>query len=356
MLRMAEKAARTSVNDRSASNNAFDPVRASTTRPRSPHPTRVGIQAFGARHALMLGFAVMIVIFAATKGSAFLSFGNLRNILIQCSVIMVGAVPTSFLLIAGKVDLAIGSTMALGGVLSGLLVTSGVPAGLAILLGIGLGALVGAFIGVCVGYLELSPIVVTLGLLAGGRGLAEILTPNTIYGFGDTFNAIGESGILGVPWSVIIAAVVVALGASVLFFTPSGRHIYALGVNQEAAYLSGVRVKPIVLGLYILSGAMAALAGVMLAARIDSAPAGNFGLGYELDVLTAVLLGGIAFNGGRGTIFGAVLGVLFLAVLQDGMILQNVPTSYALLIKGLALVAAAGLDRITTRLNPLGGA
>jgi ribose transport system permease protein len=323
-----------------------------TGRPGSAVGT---ILALGARHALLLGFVIMVVVFSIIRGDAFLSVGNLRNIMIQSSIVMVGAVPTSFLLIAGKVDLAIGSTLALGAVVSGLLVTSGAPSLLAIAAGVGVGAFIGVVIGFCVSYLGLSPIIVTLGMLAGGRGLAEALAPNTLFGFGDVFDALGESGVAGIPWSVLIALIIVIGGAAVLYFTPTGRHIYALGVNQEAAYLSGIRVKPLVLGLYVLSGTMAALAGILLAARIDSAPAGNLGLGYELDVLTAVLLGGIAFDGGRGTIFGALLGVLFLAVLQDGMILQNVPTSYALWIKGLALVAAAGLDRITTRLNPVGG-
>jgi ribose/xylose/arabinose/galactoside ABC-type transport system permease subunit len=320
----------------------------------SSRSTFASIGALGARHALLLGFVVMVVVFSLIRRDAFLSVGNIRNILIQSSVVMVGAVPTSFLLIAGKVDLAIGSTFALGAVVSGLLVTNGFPAVAAIAAGLAVGALIGVIIGFFVSYLELSPIIVTLGMLAGGRGLAEILAPNTLYGFGDTFEALGESGIAGAPWSVLIALVIATIGAAALYYTPTGRHVYALGVNQEAAFLSGIRVKPLVLVLYVCSGVLAALAGIMLSARIDSAPAGSLGLGYELDVLTAVLLGGIAFDGGRGTIFGAMLGVLFLAVLQDGMILQNVPTSYALWIKGMALVAAAGLDRITTRLNPLG--
>lgn len=332
-----------------------EPGRSASALKPASRSTRQWALAIGAKNALLLGFVVMVAIFTIIRHDAFLSVGNLRNILIQSSVVMVGAVPTAFLLIAGKVDLAIGSTLAVGAVVSGLLVTSGVPAVIAIAAGVVTGVVIGIVIGLCVSYLELSPIIVTLGMLAGGRGLAETLAPNTLYGFGDVFDALGESGFAGIPWSVLIAAATATIGAAVLYFTPTGRHIYALGVNQEAAYLSGIRVKPLVLGLYILSGAMAALAGIMLAARIDSAPAGNLGLGYELDVLTAVLLGGIAFDGGRGTIFGALLGVLFLAVLQDGMILQNVPTSYSLWIKGLALVAAAGLDRITTRLNPLGG-
>ncbi len=120
-------------------------------------------------------------------------------------------------------------------------------------------------------------------------------------------------------------------------------------MNEEAAFLSGVNARRTILAAYVVTAALAGVAGVMYALLLNSAPSGTLGLGFELDVLTAVLLGGVAFNGGRGTIRGVVLGVLFLAVLQNGLILLNVPTSFGLLIKGVALVVAAALDRVTLK-------
>jgi ribose/xylose/arabinose/galactoside ABC-type transport system permease subunit len=301
-----------------------------------------------ALNALLLGLVALILVFALLN-ERFLSIDNFRNLLQQSAVIATVAVPTALLLIAGKVDLSIGSTLALGGVTCGLLLANGTPVLVAVAAGIAAGAVVGLLNGLLVTALELSPIIVTLGILTAGRGLALVISPDPLFNFGSTFEAFGQGRLVGVPYLVLVAATVAAVGGAVLAFAPLGRHIYAVGVNEEAAYLSGVRVKRVVLGLYVVSGAAAALGGVMLAARIGSAPSGALGVGFELDVLTAVLLGGVAFDGGRGRVSGVLLGVLFLAVLGNGLTLENVPASVAALVKGLVLVVAAGLDRIASR-------
>ena len=301
-----------------------------------------------ATNALLVGVVALIVIFG-TLNEAFLTVDNFRNIFIQASVISVVAVPTALLLIAGKVDLSIGSTLALGGVVTGLLITGGTPMGLAIAAGVGAGAVVGAVNGTLVNVWGFSPIIVTLGALTAVRGLALTLSPDPLFGFGGGFLALGEDELLGIPYLVLIAVAVFVVGWIVLAQTPMGRHVYAIGVNEEAAYLSGVRVMRVSTVLFVATGAAAALAGVMLAARLGSAPSGALGVGFELDVLTAVILGGVAFNGGRGTIGGVLLGVLFLGLLQNGLTLENVPASAALMVKGAVLVAAAGLDRLALR-------
>lgn len=316
-----------------------------------PHAPRAVLQRArqrAAAHALLLGSIALLVVFTVLN-DAFLTVDNFRNILIQASVISVVAVPTALLLIAGKVDLSVGSTLALGGVVSGLLISDGVPLVPAVAAGVLAGAAVGTVNGVLVTMWDLSPIIVTLGALTAVRGLAITVAPDPVFGFGDGFLALGADELLGVPYLVLIAAAVFLLGGAVLAKLPVGRHIYAIGVNDEAAYLSGVRVRRIGLWLFVATGAAAGLAGVMLAARLGSAPSGALGLGFELDVLTAVILGGVAFNGGRGSIAGVLLGVLFLGVLQNGLTLENVPAATALMVKGAVLAIAAGLDRIAVR-------
>jgi ribose transport system permease protein len=301
-----------------------------------------------AASALLLGVVGLLVTFGILNDS-FLTVDNFRNIFVQASVISVVAVPMALLLIAGKVDLSVGSTLALGGVTTGLLITHDVALVPAVLAGVGSGAVVGLVNGVLITVWDLSPIIVTLGALTAVRGLALTVAPDPVFGFGQGFLNLGEGELLGVPYMVLIAAAVFCLGAVVLAGMPVGRHIYAIGVNPEAAYLSGVRVGRIGLILFVATGAAAGLAGVMLAARLGSAPSGALGVGFELDVLTAVILGGVAFSGGRGTIAGVFLGVIFLGVLQNGLTLEDVPSATAQMVKGAVLVVAAALDLIAVR-------
>lgn len=298
-----------------------------------------------ANNALLVGVVALIMTFWLLN-DAFLTVGNFRNVFIQSSYISVVAVPVALLLIAGKVDLSIGSVLALGAVTTGLMINNGASPAVAVLAGILVGTAIGTVNGILVTVWKLSPIIVTLGALTVVRGVALTVAPDPVYGFGGDLRILGEGDLFGAPYLVLIAAAVFILGAIVLMQAPVGRHIYAIGVNEEAAYLSGVRVTRISLLLYIATGAAAGLAGVMIAARIGSAPSGALGLGFELDVLTAVILGGVAFTGGRGTIFGVFLGVVFLAILQNGLTLGNVPVATALAIKGSLLVIAAVLDRI----------
>lgn len=314
-------------------------------------PARTSLQGARARlaaSALLLGVIGLLAVFWVLN-DAFLTVDNFRNIFIQASFISVVAVPMALLLIAGQVDLSVGSTLALGAVVTGLLITHGVAVVPAVLAGVLAGVAVGLINGILVTAWDLSPIIVTLGALTAVRGLALTLAPDPVFGFGDGFLAIGEGELLGIPYLVLIAAAVFLIGAAVLTKLPPGRHIYAIGVNSEAAYLSGVRVKRVNLMLFVATGAAAGLAGVMLAARLGSAPSGALGVGFELDVLTAVILGGVAFAGGRGTIVGVFLGVLFLGVLQNGLTLENVPAATALMVKGAVLVVAAGLDQVAVR-------
>ena len=295
-------------------------------------------------NSLLIAVPALIIFFALTAPN-FLTVENFRDMFRLNSTVLVIAVPMALLLIAGLVDLSVGSVLALGAVVGGLLMTNGVPVAIAVAIGIAVGAGVGVLNGTMIALLRFSPIIVTLGMLGAVRGITQWIAPNPVYGFDQSFIDFGTLDFLGVPYVGWVTIGVLLAAGGILRFMPVGRHIYAIGVNSEAAYLSGVRVRRVGLALYIATGAAAALGGVMLAAQLDSAPSGSLGIGIELDVLTAVLLGGVAFEGGRGTMRGVVLGVAFLAILQNGLTISNSPASVALTIKGLALVFAASLDR-----------
>jgi len=303
------------------------------------------------RNALPFGFAGLVVLFVALGAPNFQTFGNVSNIVRLSAPIMMVSIPMAFLLIMGYVDLSVGSQLALSAVVAGLLITNlGVPPLIAIAGAVAVTAGVGLINGTLTTRLGLSPIIVTLGMLTAVRGIALLAAPNSIYAFFPIdFAAVSYTGVLGIPYYGIAEAVVVVAGAFVLAWSPVGRHALAIGVNEEAAFLSGINSRRTILAAFVVTGALAGVAGVMYALLLNSAPSGQLGVGFELDVLTAVLLGGVAFNGGRGTIRGVVLGVLFLAVLQNGLILLNVPTSFGLVIKGAALVFAALLDQATVK-------
>ncbi|GLU50336.1 ABC transporter permease [Nocardiopsis ansamitocini] len=298
------------------------------------------------RSALMIGLLVLIAFFAV-QSPLFFTVGNVRNIALSSAVLLVVAVPQALLVIMGYVDLSVGSAVGLAGVITGLLIVDhNTPWYLAALAGILVGIACGLFNGFFVAFTKLSPIIVTLGTLQLFRGITQFLRDNPPAGFGTEMGLLGRGVYLGVPVPVWIALAVFALGAFFLYGTPAGRHVYAIGVNQEASFLSGVAVKRLPLLLYGAIGAAAGLGGLLYAARLDSAPPGTLGVNFELEVLTAVLLGGIAFSGGRGTMVGVLLGVLFLGVLHNGMTLMNVPYYGQAIATGLALIAAAGLDEL----------
>ncbi|MGO2110425.1 MAG: ABC transporter permease [Pseudoclavibacter sp.] len=299
------------------------------------------------RTPLLVVLIVMVVGVQLASGS-FFEWQNVRSILQDSAVIAIIAVPVALLLISGYIDLSVGSSLALGGVVASLVVANGEgdPA-LAVVLAVLAGALVGAINALVVTVFGLNSLITTLGTLTAVRGATQLMSPTPKNNFGDEFGFLGVGTIAQVPISVWIAAVIIVVAGVFLTLTPTGRHVYAIGVNREAAYLSGVAVKRIPFALFILSGAAAAFAGTIVVARLNSAPAGQIGGGFELVVLTAVLLGGVALTGGEGSMFGVTIGVLFYGVLNNGLVLLGVTTFWQAVASGIALIAAIGLSRVS---------
>jgi ribose/xylose/arabinose/galactoside ABC-type transport system permease subunit len=305
---------------------------------------------------LTAAFIVMFAFFTI-QGEGFFNADNLVNVALQSATLCIVAIAVGVIMIAGYIDLSVGSIMGFSGVTAGYLMTQSHWSPLwASVVGIGLAMLSGLLSGILVAYLRFSALIVTLGMLTILRGATFVITPQTFYDFGAGFGELGAGSFLGVPIPVWIAAAVCAVAAVFLKYTAGGRHVYAIGVSQEAAYFSGINVRRIPLLLFIMTGAAAGLAGIITIARIDAAPSGSLGVGMELSALTAVLLGGVSFSGGRGSVFGILLGVLFLGVLQNGLAIMNVSFANQQIANGLALVIATALEVGGASLAARGGA
>jgi ribose transport system permease protein len=294
---------------------------------------------------------ILLVAFFATRSERYLTGTNLHVVLLQVAVVGIIAVPGAMLIMAGYVDLAVGSIAVLAGVVLGELFTVGwnpLPAAIvALLVGLGWGLVTGYL----VAYLGFSPVVVTLGGLAGARGVAEILSKGfTKYAFGDGFAQLGNGEFLGVDTPIWIFIAVFLAGAYAWYQTPLGRHTVAIGAERTAAHSLGVATRRIPFLLYGASGLAAALGGLIVTSQLDASSL-SIGINLELSVLSAILLGGVSFTGGRGSLFGVLIGVLFIGALDNGLIQMNVGPYYQRAAVGLALVLAAALDVLYQRLD-----
>lgn len=343
-----------------SSSRTTAPERSSERAPAAPtgpgRPPRLDAQRLRAavdwaqRSGLFFGLILLVVFFSA-QSSAFLDRDNLLVILVQVAIVGIIAVPGAMLVLSGFVDLAVGSVAVLAAIVFGELSAGGAPWTLAALGAIAAGAAWGLFSGGLISYLDFSPIIVTLGGFAGARGFAELISKGeTEQGFGTAFAWLGNGDVLGVPAPAAIMLALFAVGGYVWYQMPLGRHMMAIGADRDAAFANGVSVRRVPCALYVVSGAAAALGGLLLTSQLDGASL-SIGQGLELQVLTAVLLGGVAFTGGRGSLFGVLVGVLFVGVLQNGLVLLNVGPFYANVAIGAALILAAGLDVVYQRLE-----
>ncbi len=313
----------------------------------------------GARRAnflinnILLASLLALIVFFSYRSSAFLTVSNFTVILTNYAAIGVVVSAMAVLVIAGHVDLSVGSNIAFSAMIAAVAITKfGVAPPLAILAGVLTGACVGAVNGFLCGVLRFNPIIVTLGMLSLLRGITLLINPTEVYGLGDFFFYIGNGRALGVPVLLWVVAATFICAAVFISTTVWGRYVYAIGVNAHAAFLAALPVKRLLMCLYIATGAAAGLAGVLLASRLDGVSPGALGLQMELQALTIILLGGVAFTGGRGRIFGVVTAWVFLGVLENGLTLLNVPPFIQLVASGLALVLAASLDALGTYMAP----
>lgn len=319
---------------------------------RKPWTARLRDTQFALDNILLLALLLMCAVFAS-QSPVFLTWSNAEVILTNNAAIGVLVAAMTLLVIAGHVDLSVGSNIALSSMVAALCVTQWqAPAAVAMLAGIATGAAAGALNGLMCAVLRFNPIIVTLGMLGILRGATLLINGTEVYGLGPAFNTLGNGALLGVPILLWLVGACFLLAAVVVTTTTWGRYLYAIGINPHAAFLAALPVRKLPFALYVATGAAAGLAGVMLAARVDGSSPGSMGLQMELQALTIILLGGVAFAGGRGRMLGVVIAWVFLGVLGNGLTLLNVTPFIQLVASGLALVFAAALDTLGTVIAP----
>jgi ribose transport system permease protein len=306
--------------------------------------TRSMIQMAG-----MVPVLVVICVLFAFLTPNFLTQNNMVNVVRQASINIVLAAGMTFVILTGGIDLAVGSVLGFTAVIA--VVVSLIP-GLdwaAVPIALLAGTLVGVLTGMTVAYVGLPPFIVTLGTYTAIRGAAYLAAGGTtVINSKLGFAWIGNGYVGPVPWLVIIALLTIAVSAFILHSTVLGVHVYAVGGNPQAARLTGIPVPLVLIFVYGASGLLSGLGGVMSASRLYSAQ-GQLGIGYELDAIAAVILGGTSFSGGIGTVFGTLIGALIIAVLNNGLTLMNVSFYWQLVIKGAVIVLAVMLDKLRTR-------
>jgi ribose transport system permease protein len=308
---------------------------------------------------LAFGALIVLVIFFSVANPYFLTFDNFVNILIATSVVGVMALGETFVIITGGIDLSVGTVMTLSSVMTAVAITNlGLPIPVGVVAGILTGGLMGLLNGVLIARLGLPPFIATLGTLNIARGLALVITQTRPIYFTDTpeFNqgvmgnlfGIKISGEFGIPNIAIIMFIAVIIAAFILNRTVLGRYTFALGSNEEAVRLSGVSVKWWKMAVYVLGGLFAGLAGVLIGARVNSAqPA--LGFGYELDAISAVVIGGTSLAGGEGTILGTIIGAFIVRTLTNGLQIMSVPQEWQIVVTGVVVILAVYLDIIRRR-------
>ncbi len=296
---------------------------------------------------------LVLVVFFTSQSQYFLTSQNFFSIGSAASALGIMAVAQTFLIISGGFDLSVGSVVALTGVVIGVLFQNGtgMDIWLSALVGLSMGLLVGIVNGVIVVGLKINALITTLGTMSIFSGLAYLLTAGkTLIITSSSFQFLGSGYIGPVPVSMIVFAVVAVAGIFVARFTGLGRAIFAIGGNPEAARLSGIEVRKVQFGLYVTSGLMAGLAGVLITAQLG-ASSPQVGSTYTLSVVTAVILGGTSLAGGRGSVVGTVLAVVILTVLQNGFALLQLSSFVQTMALGIVLILAVLLDETVRRLD-----
>ncbi len=302
---------------------------------------------------LLVALVVMGIVFTSLS-SNFFTHRNLTVVLLQVSVVGLVAIPGAMLVLAGYVDLSVGSVAVLAVAVFGQMEqVNHLPLWASIVVALAVGAGWGVMNGVLICYLNFSPIIVTLGGYAGARGVAELITHDvTRFGFGNSFAYLGNGIIFGLPVPAILFLGLFLVGAYIWYEMPVGRHMTAIGADKTSARALGVATRRIPAVTYVFSGLAAAAGGLIFTSELDGASL-SIGIGLELQVLTAILLGGVAFSGGRGSLWGVLFGVLFVGVLNNGLILLNIGPYVANLAVGAVLLAAAGADAFYQRLEQI---
>lgn len=298
----------------------------------------------------IIGPLVGLILFAILLGfinDNFFTLNNMLNLLRQVSVNALIAFGMTFVILTAGIDLSVGSTLALGSALTAGLMTSGIDPMLAVAIGLMIGFALGAMNGLIITKGKVAPFIATLATMTIYRGATLVYTDGMpITGLSDSFafEMIGKGYLFGIPFPVVIMIIVFFILYFVQKKTVFGRQVYAVGGNEEAARLSGIKTDGVKIWVYSITGMLAVLAGIIMTSRLDSAQP-TAGTSYELDAIAAVVIGGTSLAGGRGRIVGTLIGVLIIGVISNGLNLLNVSSFYQQIVKGGIILVAVLFDR-----------
>jgi len=288
---------------------------------------------------LVVSFLLLCLVLSLLS-DRFLTVGNLTNVLRQSTINLIIAIGMTYVILTAGIDLSVGAVLALSTVVTADLLQRGIPILPTLLLGLLLGGVLGSANGLLISRLKVPPFVATLGMMTVARGLALTYTQGRpITGLPDAFRYMGTGYLGPIPMPIIIAGVTFLAGYILLTRTRMGMYIYALGNNPVAAHYTGIATSNYITFVYVLAGSLAALAGMILVARLDSAQP-TAGISYEFDAIAAVVVGGTSFAGGQGSLLGTLLGVLVISVLNNGLNLLNVSSFYQPVVTGVVIALA----------------
>ncbi|PRR69898.1 ABC transporter permease [Neomoorella humiferrea] len=300
------------------------------------------------RYGITIVFVAMVIV-ASILSPYFLQLGNIINVLRQITIIAIAGFGVTFIIISGGIDLAIGSIIALTGVIAASFAhPNQFPVIVPILIGLLVGALTGLISGSIIVFGKIPPFIATLGMMISARGLALIYTEGKpITNFSKSFDFIGEGLVFNIPFMIYILLITLCVSHFILRHTKIGKYIYAIGGNEQAAIVSGINVTKTLLFVYSYGGLLSGLSGILLASRI-SAGHPTAAVGYELDAIASAVIGGTSLSGGIGTVWGTLIGALIIGVLNNILDLLHVSAYWQQVLKGVIIVGAILLDRIKT--------
>ena len=302
------------------------------------------VKKFLLKYISILGLLLICVIIAFVS-PRFLTVSNFLNVLTQVSVNAILAIGMTFVILTGGIDLSVGSILAITGAVVATFAKAGGNIIPGIIVALIIGGAIGLFNGIIVSKGKVQAFIVTLATMTIFRGVTYVFTNgDPISGLGDNISFIGNNLVFGIPIPIILIVVVLFIAWYVLNQTRFGRYVYALGGNEDSARLSGINTDKIKTLVYVISGVTAAIGGIIVTSRIGSASP-NAGMGFELDAIAAVVLGGTSLAGGEGKVTGTIIGALIIGVLNNGLNLMSVSPFYQLIVKGSVILLAVLLDK-----------